>query len=203
MPTLAFGLRWLHVFAAAIWLGMLYFLDFVRTPARAALGPDARKGFDEKVLPRALWWLKWSATLALAAGAALFASIYLYTPGFGWGPNALMQGVEGGLADRARWLMWGMMLGAVLWVDVWFLIVPMERRLLRGQAGGLEASLRRRADVCLRVGTYLTGPILVGMLGANHANMGFSYLHFGVAAALSLAAVWAAVFHIDKVGRKA
>jgi uncharacterized membrane protein len=135
------------------------------------------------------------------SGLILFAQIYLYTPGLGWGANLIMRGVEGGLSDRARWIMWGMTFGSFMWFNVWFVIWPAQKKLLGGTAGDAAPALRARAALASRINTYLSAPMLVGMLGAGHAGMGFTYGAMLTATLLGMAMIKAAYAHSTFVGQ--
>ena len=199
---LEYAFRWLHVIAGITWIGMLYFFNFVNVPLQAALDDAGKKSVNPKLMPRALWWFRWGAMVTFLTGLAMFLLIFYYTPGFGFGPNALLQGAEGGLSDRARWIMWGMLFGSIMWFNVWFIIWPAQKGLLSGAITGEAAGpVRRRAFLASRTNTYLSGPMLVGMLGANHANMSFGYGKLLILAALAVAGVHVAIFHSDKVGQ--
>ncbi len=202
MPKIEYALRWIHVIAGITWIGHLYFFNFVNSQVQANIDDATKKGVNPQLMPRALWWFRWGAMLTLISGLLLFTAIFLYTPGVGFGPNALLQGAEGGLADRARWIMWGMLFGVIMWFNVWFIIWPAQKGLLSGRITGDAAKpVRARAGLFSKINTYLSGPMLVGMLGANHANMGFTYPRLAILVVLSLLGVHAAMFHVPKVGK--
>lgn len=202
MPKIEFALRWLHVISGITWIGHLYFFNFVNTQVQANLDDAAKKAVNPQLMPRALWWFRWGAMSTFLSGLVLFTVIYMYTAGVGFGANALMQGVEGGMSDRVRWIMWGMLFGTVMWFNVWFVIWPAQKGLLSGKITGDAAGpVRARAGKFSRINTFLSGPMLVGMLGAGHAGMGFSYPRLAVLIALSLAGVYAMLFHVPKVGK--
>src|SRR5271156_3449703 len=117
MSKIEFAFRWLHVIAGITWIGHLYFFNWVNAPMQAVLDDAAKKAVNPQLMPRALWWFRWGAMLTLLSGLVLFTFIYCYTPGVGFGPNALMQGMEGVLSDRARWIMWGMLFGVIMWFN--------------------------------------------------------------------------------------
>lgn len=203
MPKIEFAFRWLHVIAGITWIGILYFFNFVNSQVQAALDPETKKVLNPQLMPRALWWFRWGAMLTFATGLILFTLIYFHTAGVGFGPNALMQGMEGGLSDRARWIMWGMLFGTIMWFNVWFIIWPAQKGLLSGKITGDAAGpVRARAGLFSKINTYLSGPMLVGMLGANHAGMGFSYGRLAILVVLALLGVHAALFHAPIVGKK-
>jgi uncharacterized membrane protein len=201
MPQLEYAFRWLHVIAGITWIGMLYFFNFVNAVMQGKLDDATKKAVNPQLMPRALWWFRWGAMATFLSGLVLFTVIYCYTAGVGFGPNALMLG-ETGLADRARWIMWGMLFGTIMWFNVWFIIWPAQKGLLSGKiTGDAAAPVRARAGKFSKINTYLSGPMLVGMLGANHANMHFGYGRLLILVALALAGVHVMLFHAPRVGQ--
>ncbi|MBI5631170.1 MAG: urate hydroxylase PuuD [Elusimicrobia bacterium] len=200
MDTLQFVTRWLHVIAGITWIGHLYFFNFVNVPLQAALDDAGKKAVNPKLMPRALWWFRWGAMLTFLTGLLLFSLIYMYLPGAGFGPNALFHD-EMGLTDRASWIMLGMLFGSVMWFNVWFIIWPIQKKILSGKATPEELPvIRRRAYLASRANTYLSGPMLLGMLAANHMTAGYTVGGLLIWSALALAVVWVAIFHADRVG---
>jgi len=202
MNKLEFLFRWTHVFVGIVWIGHLYFFNFVNGPMQGKLDDAAKKAVNPQLMPRALWWFRWGAMATFLSGLILFALVYLYTPGLGWGANTLMKGVEGGQSDRVRWIEWGMVFGTIMWFNVWFIIWPAQVKLLGGTAGDAAPALRSRAALASRINTYLSAPMLVGMLGANHAGMSFSYGGLLLAGLLGLAVIKASYVHAGFVGQK-
>jgi uncharacterized membrane protein len=97
--------------------------------------------------------------------------------------------------------MWGMLFGSVMWFNVWFIIWPAQKKLLGGTAGDAAPALRARAGLASKVNTFLSAPMLVGMLGANHAGMAFSYPALILAGVLGLVAIKVAYVHSTFVGQ--
>ena len=202
MNKLEFGFRWLHVFAGIVWIGHLYFFNFVNLPLQGKLDDAAKKTVNPHLMPRALWWFRWGAMVTFLSGLLLFTLIFFHTPGIGFGANALLREAEGGLSDRARWIMWGALFGSIMWFNVWFIIWPSQKKLLSGQVtGDAAAPVRAKAALASRINTYLSAPMLVGMLGANHANMAFSYWALIGAALIGFAAVKVSYVHSTFVGQ--
>ena len=148
MNKLEFLFRWTHVFAGIIWIGHLYFFNFVNIQLQGKMDDPTKKLVNPQLMPRALWWFRWGAMVTFLSGLALFAMIYFYTPGIGWGANMILKGVERGHSDRARWLEWGMLFGSIMWFNVWFVIWPAQKKLLGGTAGDAAPALEppRGAD---------------------------------------------------------
>ena len=161
--------RWIHVIAGIAWIGHLYFFNFVNLPLQADLDDQAKKLVNPKLMPRALWWFRWGAMTTFLAGLVLFTMIYMYTPGQGFGPSSLFSTAEGGMTGRASWILMGMMFATIMWFNVWFIIWPAQKRILSGQvpADKLPA-IRKRAALASKVNTYLSGPMLFGMLAPSH-----------------------------------
>lgn len=182
-------MRWLHVIAGILWIGLLYFFNFVNVPLQATLDDAAKKAVNPQLMPRALFWFRWAAMATFLAGLVLFLTTYFYTPGVGFGANGNMKAAAGGLTGRATWIMLGMFLGSVMWFNVWFIIWPAQQKLLSGKAGDAAAALRKRALLASRTNAYLSGPMLFGMLAPAHYGA-FSVVSFLIAAALSCFAIW-------------
>ncbi len=192
--------RWLHVLAGIIWIGHLYFFNFVNVPLQGALDDAVKKAVNPQLMPRALWWFRWGAMITFLAGLILFALTYFYTPGVGLGPTSLLM-ETGKLTDRAMWILFGMLLGTVMWFNVWFVIWPIQKKLLTGKAPGDQAAgLRKKALLTSRVNTFLSGPMLFGMLAPSHygAMSGAALL---LAVGLGLAAIGWAIRSSPAVGK--
>ena len=192
--------RWLHVFAGIIWVGHLYFFNFVNVPLQAALDDAGKKAANPKLMPRALWWFRWGAMITFFAGLWLFTQIYMFTPGEGFGPSLSMSVPGEGITDRAWWIMTGMLLGAIMWFNVWFIIWPAQQKILGGKASAEELPpVRRRAYLASRTNTYLSAPMLFCMLAPNHFGA-FDLPALLVFSAIALATIWHAIKVSGKVG---
>src|SRR5438270_13881477 len=62
------GSRWVHLLAGIAWIGLLYYFNFVQTPALAQFEPGPRIEVQRKLLPRALWWFRMAAGLTFLTG---------------------------------------------------------------------------------------------------------------------------------------
>ena len=190
--NVAILVRWLHVIAGITWIGLLYFFNFVNVPLQGALDDAGKKAVNPKLMPRALWWFRWGAMVTFLAGLILFTLTYVYTPGQGFGMNELFVTEDGNLSGRATWLSMGMLFGTIMWFNVWFIIWPAQKKLLSGQAGDQAAALRKRAGLTSRVNTYLSGPMLFGMLAPAHYGAS-NTLTLLIAVVLGLFAIWWAI----------
>ena len=158
---------WLHVFFGIIWIGLLYYFNFVQVPAVGAAAADKEgpgpAAINKYVAPRALWWFRWGALLTWLTGAAT-----LEIMGVGLA-NAFM--LKGG----AMVIGIGAWLGTIMLFNVWVLIWPNQKKIL----GIVEASdeeknaARRVAALASRSNTMLSIPMLFFMAAGAHGAIYF------------------------------
>jgi len=156
--------RWLHVIAGIVWIGHLYFFNFVNVPLQGALDDQAKKAVNPRLLPRALWWFRWGAMITFLAGVTLL--LVKYTVGDLW------FDADGKMSHRAMWILFGGLLGTIMWFNVWFVIWPAQKQILgwmkNGQSPPEMPVLAKRALLFSRINTYLSGPMLFGMIAPNN-----------------------------------
>lgn len=153
---------WLHVFFGVIWIGLLYYFNFVQTPAAAEATADSGgpgpAAINKYVAPRALLWFRWAALLTWLTGAATLEIA-------GWGfvnAFALKAGVE--VIGVGAWL------GTIMLFNVWVLIWPNQKKIL----GIVEATDEEKAKakvvalMASRTNTLLSIPMLLCMVGQMH-----------------------------------
>ena len=193
-------LRWLHVLAGIIWIGHLYFFNFVNVPFQGKLTPDVKKAVNPELLPRALFWFRWGAMFTFVIGLLLFTQIYMYRGDGNFGPSALFSD-EAGLTARAVWILMGMTLGTIMWFNVWFIIWPAQQKIIRGVRDGkpADAALPKRALMASRINAYLSGPMLFGMLAPSHYG-GINVVTAVIAIVLGAAVIWHFIGISPKVG---
>ena len=194
--------RWLHVIAGITWIGFLYFFNFVNVPLQGSMDDQTKKAVNPLLQPRALWWFRWGAMITFLAGLVLFIMNYMYTPELGFGPTPFWSGPEG-LTSRAVWISMGMLFGTIMWFNVWFIIWPAQKKILGIEKVAPEVlpPLRKRASLASRTNTFLSGPMLFGMLGANHYEGGSTAVALVISIILGLAAIFHAIRTSYKVGK--
>ncbi|HEY4186110.1 MAG TPA: urate hydroxylase PuuD [Polyangia bacterium] len=157
--------RWSHVMFGIIWLGHLFFFNLVNVPFQQGLDKDLKAKVNPALLLRAFWWFRWAAMYTFLFGLALFVLNYLH-------PGHALMNPEGGMSGRAMWIMFGMTLAIVMWFNVWFVIWPRQKLILGALAAGTPhpdaAKLAATAGKASRFNTFASGPMLFGMLGAQH-----------------------------------
>src|SRR5262245_48918881 len=85
--------RWLHVFAGIVWIGHLYFFNWVNAPLQGKLDGPTKKVVNPELLPRALYWFRWGAAYTWFTGVLLLGLVYYMgdqtiAQGFAWSPAA-------------------------------------------------------------------------------------------------------------------
>src|SRR5262245_3871662 len=145
-------LRWIHIVAGIVWIGHLYFFNFVNAPMGAALdGPTKQKVVPE-LMPRALYWFRWGAAWTWVTGVLLLLLVFWH------GKAALAPGREFGV-------------GAIVMILVTFLAAALYDVLAGSPLG-------KRLIVLAFVGWLLVGVILVFYQMAGFGYRGY-VIHTG------------------------
>src|SRR5438876_8618754 len=81
--------RWLHVLAGIVWIGHLYFFNWVNGPFQAKIDGPTKKVVNPELMPRALYWFRWGAAYTWITGVLLLGMVYYMgdlalAQGFGW-----------------------------------------------------------------------------------------------------------------------
>jgi len=77
--------RWIHIVAGVIWIGHLYFFNFVNAELAKTYDADTKKKVVPQLMPRALYWFRWGAAWTWITGLLLLATFYWHRPNFGVG----------------------------------------------------------------------------------------------------------------------
>jgi uncharacterized membrane protein len=158
--------RYGHILAGITWIGLLYYFNFVQTPAFAAFEAGPRNEAFAKLVPRAMWWFRWAALATLLFGLLLFG---LYTGG----DNSPYDGMK---SMQVMAILAGIFFAVIMFCNVWFVIWPAQRRaianaqnvLAGGEADAGLPPLMRRAATASRTNTFLSIPMLFFMVAAAH-----------------------------------
>jgi uncharacterized membrane protein len=144
--------RWLHIMAGVMWIGLLYYFNFVNVAAAKAAAADGTgAGISKHVMPRALLFFRWAAVVTWLAGAYLLGSHFL---------DAFL------FRDRAYYPIGvGAWLGTIMLFNVWALIWPNQQKLLGMKPASDEEKnkARRVAFLASRTNTLLSMPMLFFM----------------------------------------
>jgi uncharacterized membrane protein len=155
--------RWFHYLAGVMWIGLLYYFNFVQVQALAEANKNTEgAGITKYVAPRALQFFRWSALATWLMGAMLLGTI----PG-GFVGAFTLHGQFAGIGVGA-WL------GTIMLFNVWVLIYPNQMKIL-GKVPATDeekAKARRIAFLASRTNTMLSLPMLF--------FMAFGFTHKGV-----------------------
>jgi uncharacterized membrane protein len=153
---------WLHVFFGVIWIGLLYYFNFVQVPSVAAATADSGgpgpAAINKYVAPRALLWFRWGAVATWVTGA-----VVLEVSGWGLVNSFLLR--EGVVVIGI-----GAWLGTIMLFNVWVLIWPNQKKIL-GIVQATPEEIARAKVVALmasRTNTLLSIPMLMCMVGMMH-----------------------------------
>ncbi len=159
---------WFHVLAGVVWIGLLYYFNFVQVPAvgqalgEADSGGPGPAAINKYVAPRALLWFRWGAVVTWLTGAAALETLY---KGEGSGFVTAFT-----LQDPLTVIGIGAWLGTIMLFNVWVLIWPNQKKIL----GIVEASAdeipgaKKVALMASRTNTLLSIPMLMCMTAHGH-----------------------------------
>jgi len=189
-------IRWAHVISGVTWIGLLYFFNLVNVPTQGKLDGPTKKAVNPELLPRALWWFRWGAMSTLVFGLLLFYVTYVGASGM----NANFS-VAGALTDRAKWVLTGLTLGLYMWFNVWFIIWPKQRAIVRATKEGQKPpeGFPEKAKLFSRINFVLSGPMLVGMV-APKMGWAFDAKTIAISFVVALLAIHLALRASSKVG---
>jgi uncharacterized membrane protein len=193
--------RWIHFVAGIIWIGMLYFFNFINAHVTAALQPATRREVIPQLMPRALWWFRWGAMFTFLSGLLLILWKY-FLLGSGFTGDAGLFGSSAGL-----WISMGALFGTLMWYNVWFIIWPAQQKLItwvkEGETPPEQPQVAKTALYASRTNTFLSVPMLFGMLaGAGHYPSIAFFPWFIVVIALGAGLVYYLIFKLSSTVAK-
>ena len=146
-------LRLIHIGAAILWVGFVWFSAFVWGPTATALPPEAQRQVGPRLVQRLIPWLAWSSTITILAGIGLYANIG-YDTGFDAIPMLLNLGVAAAF---------------VMLVIAHALVLPTARKIARTLGGGPPVAPNRMARVqaWTRVNVVLSILVVFAMVMAS------------------------------------
>ena len=157
-----FIFRYIHVLAGIMWIGLLYYFNFVQIPNMPKIPDDQKPAIGKVIAPAALWYFRWAAMLTLISGLILaHLNGYLL--------SALQLGIADSNSSNTA-IGIGMWLAIIMWFNVWFVIWPNQKKAL----GIVEASAEEKAGAAKtamlfsRTNTLLSIPMLFAMVSAQN-----------------------------------
>ena len=154
--------RYLHVLAGIMWIGLLWYLNFVQIPSMPKLSDEQKPAITKVIAPAVLFWFRWAAFATILTGLIVaYLNNYLH--------ESMTLGIgSGGGKNTAIGI--GMWLGIIMAYNVWFIIWPNQKKAL----GLVDASPEekpialKRAMITSRINTLLSFPMLLTMVAAQN-----------------------------------
>ena len=154
--------RYFHVVSGIMWIGLLWYLNFVQIPSMPKLSDEQKPAITKVIAPQVLFWFRWAALVTIVTGL-IVATLNGYVH------EAMILGIGSGGGKNAA-IGIGMWLGLIMAFNVWFIIWPNQKKVL----GIVEASVEekpaaaKKALIASRTNTLLSLPMLLTMVAAQN-----------------------------------
>ncbi|MEK6245632.1 MAG: urate hydroxylase PuuD [Pseudomonadota bacterium] len=155
----AFFMRYLHVLSGVMWIGLLWYLNFVQIPSMPKIPDEHKPAISKVIAPEVLFWFRWAALATVVTGLLLAAmSKYI-------GALLTLQAPYTAIGI-------GMWLGLIMAFNVWFIIWPNQKKALGiVQVEAAEkAAAARLAMLTSRANTMLSIPMLYCMVAQQNGG---------------------------------
>ncbi len=154
---LLFLARYIHVLSGIMWIGLLWYFNFVQIPNMPKIPDEQKPAIGKVIAPAALWYFRWGAMFTLVSGLILaHLSGYLK---------------EALLLDGERMAIGiGMWMAIIMFINVWFVIWPNQKKALGivEADADTKAKSARTAMLFSRTNTLLSIPMLFAMVSAQN-----------------------------------
>ena len=154
--------RYFHVLSGVMWIGLLWYLNFVQIPSMPKLTDEQKPAITKVIAPAVLFWFRWAALATILTGLIVaYLNGYIH--------EALMLGFGSG-GGKSTAIGIGMWLGLIMAFNVWFIIWPNQKKAL----GIVEVTPEekpaalKKAVMASRVNTLLSLPMLLSMVAAQN-----------------------------------
>jgi len=156
-----FVMRWLHVLCGIMWIGLLWYFNFVQMPSMPKIPDEQKPAVSKVIAPEALFWFRWSALATVVTGLAVATMS-------GYIASAL------GLQRPFTAIGIGMWLALVMAFNVWFIIWPNQQKALGivQVEADVKAKAARVAMLTSRFNTMLSVPMLFCMVAQQNGGLG-------------------------------
>jgi uncharacterized membrane protein len=154
--------RYLHVLSGIMWIGLLYYFNFVQIPNMPNIPDEQKPAIGKVIAPAALFWFRWAALSTIITGLIVaYLNGYIH--------QAMSLGLLGG-DPKSITIGIGMWLGIIMAYNVWMVIWPNQKKAL----GMIEVSAEEKAKsaktamLFSRTNTLLSIPMLLSMVSAQN-----------------------------------
>jgi len=150
--------HWIHAFFGILWIGLLYYLNFVQVPTMPAVPAELKKGVTGYIAPKVLFFFRYGALGTVVFGLAIAGQQHYLVP-------ALTFSGEG----NVNMIGLGMWLALIMFFNVWVIIWPAQKKILGlvEATDAEKAAATPRALIASRLNTLLSLPMLYCMVSAN------------------------------------
>ena len=155
-----FFMRWLHVLSGIMWIGLLWYFNFVQIPSMPKIPDEQKPAVSKVIAPTALFWFRWAALATVVTGLLL-----------AWMSGYIGQALSLQRSHVAIGI--GMWLALVMAYNVWFIIWPNQQRAL-GMVPAepdVKAKSQRMAMLTSRFNTFLSIPMLFCMVAQQNGGL--------------------------------
>ena len=156
----AFLMRWLHVMSGVMWIGLLWYFNFVQTPSMPKIPDEQKPAIGKVIAPAALFWFRWAALATVVTGALLATMNGYIAHALSFQRPVAAIGI-------------GMWLGLIMAFNVWFIIWPNQKKALGIVTVTPEEKTKaaRTAMLTSRINTMLSIPMLFCMVAQQNGGL--------------------------------
>ncbi len=155
-----FFMRWLHVLCGVMWVGLLWYFNFVQIPSMPKIPDEQKPAISKVIAPEALFWFRWAALATVVTGLLLATMSGYIMAALGLQKPFIAIGI-------------GMWLALIMAFNVWFVIWPNQKKAL-----GIvvvepaeKAKAARLAMLTSRANTMLSIPMLFCMVAQQNGGL--------------------------------
>tara|TARA_Y100000768_G_scaffold369976_1_gene335373 strand:- start:383 stop:997 length:615 start_codon:yes stop_codon:yes gene_type:complete len=161
--------RYLHVISGVMWIGLLYYFNFVQIPNMPNIPDEQKPAIGKVIAPAALFWFRWAAMATLITGLLTLGLYYGHERSI----SALTLTLTSEYSDpQALTIGIGMWLAIIMAYNVWMVIWPNQKRALGIVETDAETKAKsaRTAMLFSRTNTMLSVPMLLAMVAAQNLS---------------------------------
>jgi uncharacterized membrane protein len=154
-----FFMRWLHILSGVMWIGLLWYFNFVQIPSMPKIPDEQKPAISKVIAPEALFWFRWAALSTVITGLLLAAMNGYIGQALGLRPPFHAIGI-------------GMWLGLIMAFNVWFIIWPNQKKALGivTVEAAEKTKAARLATLTSRFNTMASIPMLYCMAAQSHGG---------------------------------
>ena len=160
----SFLIRLVHVLGAMVWIGLVFFVNFVQLVALQSTDDQGRQFLHQAIVPNVAWWFRHASTLTVVSGAILLVTTGYLLPNLVYGAGVYVP------PSRAWLIGAGVLGGLAMWMFVHMYVWPSMQVVLGLRPGDADAKVRARARVVTfaRLNLIIAVPVTLAMVAAAH-----------------------------------